>query len=97
MKKEFESERIYHKQFLKTKIKTYGDEPTDFSDNEILKVGYNYTSLAVILIDFVLKKDEKYYRQVFLRESQYIEKYKGVIIYITNDLQYFSRDYEYAL
>ena len=30
-------------------------------------VGSNYICLAVLLIDFVLKKDENYYPQVFLR------------------------------
>ena len=48
MKKEFDSEPIYYKRFLKTKIKSYGDEATDFYDNEIPKVGSNYTCLAVI-------------------------------------------------
>ena len=40
------------------------------------KVGSNYTCLAVILINFVLMKDENYYLQVFLKESKYIEKEK---------------------
>ena len=53
MKKEFNSEPIYNKKFLKTKIKYYGDEATDFHDKEIPKVGCNYTCLAVILIDFI--------------------------------------------
>ena len=56
MKKESDSKFIYKKSFLKTKIKSYGDESTDFYDKEIIKLGSNYTCLAVILIDFVLKK-----------------------------------------
>ena len=36
--------------FIKTKIKSYNDEATDFYDKEILKVGSNYTCLAVVLI-----------------------------------------------
>ena len=31
------------------------------------KAGSNYTYLAVILTDFVLKKDENYYPQAFLK------------------------------
>ena len=54
------------KKFLKTKIRSYGQEATDFHDKEVPKVGSNYTCLTVILIDFVLKKDEYYYLQVFL-------------------------------
>ena len=59
MKKEFESEGIYYKEFLKTKIKYYGDEATDFYDKEITKVDSKYTCLAVTLIDFVLKKRQE--------------------------------------
>ena len=34
MKEEFQNEPIYNKIFLKTKIKSYGDESTDFHDNK---------------------------------------------------------------
>ena len=56
------------------KTKSYDDEATDFHDKEIPEVGSNDTNLAVILIYFVLKKDENYYPQVFLKECKYIEK-----------------------
>ena len=35
IKKEFDSESVYDNTFLKTKIKPYGDEVTDFYDEEI--------------------------------------------------------------
>ena len=60
--------------FLKTKIKSCGDEVTDFHDKEIPKVHSNHTCLAVISLDSALKKDENYYLQVFLKECKYIEK-----------------------
>ena len=41
MKAELESEPIYNKNFLKTKIKSYGDESTDFHDKEISEVDSN--------------------------------------------------------
>ena len=34
IKKEFDSKRVYHKKFLKTKIKSHGDKDTDFYDKE---------------------------------------------------------------
>ena len=34
IKKEFDSKRVYHKNFLKTKIKSHGDKATDFYDKE---------------------------------------------------------------
>ena len=58
IKKEFDSEPVYNKNFLKTKIKSYGDEVTDFYDKEIPKMNSNYTCLAVISLDSALKKDE---------------------------------------
>ena len=36
IKKEFDSEPIYDKTFLKTKIKSRGDEVTDFYDKKFL-------------------------------------------------------------
>ena len=33
-------------------------------------VGYNYTCLALKLIDLVLKKDECYYPKLFLKECK---------------------------
>ena len=37
IKKEFDSEPVYNKEFLKTKIKSHGDEVTDFYDKKILR------------------------------------------------------------
>ena len=48
IKKEFGNEPVYNEGFLKTKIKSHGDEVTDFYDKEISKVDSNRTCLAVI-------------------------------------------------
>ena len=74
IKKALDSGPIYNKEFLKTKIKSHGDEVTDFYDKKIPKVDSNHTCLAVISLDSALKKDENYYPQVFLKECKYIEK-----------------------
>ena len=61
--------------FLKIKIKSHGDEVTDFYDKEIPKVDSNHPCLAVISLDSTLNKDENYYPQEFLKEcSKYIKK-----------------------
>ena len=49
---------------MKNKIKSYGDETTDFHGKDITKVGSNNICLAVILIDLILNKIENYYQQV---------------------------------
>ena len=72
---------------MKTKIKSDGDGVTDFYDKEIPKVDSNHAFLAVISLDSALKKDEKYYLQVFLKECKYIEK--KVIRHISDNLSDF--------
>ena len=47
IKKEFDSEPAYNKNFLKTKIKSHGDKVTDFYDKEIPKLDSSHTCLAV--------------------------------------------------
>ena len=74
IRKELDSESVYNKIFLKTKIKPHGDEVTDFYNKKIPEEDYNYTCLAVISLDSALKRDEIYYPLVFLKECKYIEK-----------------------
>ena len=56
IKKEFDSELVYNKEFLKTRIKSHGDEITDFYDKKIFKVDSSHTCLALISVDSALKK-----------------------------------------
>ena len=55
IKKEFDTKPIYNKTFLKTKIKSHGDEVADFY-KEIPKAGSNHTCLVVTSLDPILKK-----------------------------------------
>ena len=73
-KKEFDSETVSNKNFLKTKIKSHGDEVRYFYDKQIPKVDFNHTCLAVIILDSTLKQDENYYLQVFLKKGKYIKR-----------------------
>ena len=77
---------------MKTKIKSHGNQVTDFYNKKIPKVDSNYTCLAKISFDYALKKDEDYYRQVFLKECKYIER--KVIRHINDNLSDFSSDDE---
>ena len=74
IKKKINKEPVFF--VFKNKKESHGDEVTDFYDKEIPKVDSNHTCLAVITLDYVLKKDESYYSQVFLKECKYIEKKK---------------------
>ena len=88
IKKEFNKVPVYNKEYLKTKIKSHGDEVTDFYDKVIPKVDSNHTCLAEISLDFALKKDENNYPQVFLKECKYTEK--KVVKHIHDNLSDFS-------
>ena len=72
IKKEFGSEPVYNRNYLKT-IESHGHEVTDFYDKKIPKLDSNHTCLAVMSLDSALKKDDNYYPQVFLKEYKYIE------------------------
>ena len=48
----------------------------------------NHTCLAVISMDFALKKHDSYYPQVFLKECKYIKK--KVVRHIHDNLSDFS-------
>ena len=52
---------------MKTKIKSCGDEGTDFYVKKIPKANSDCICLALITIDSALKKEEIYYQQVYLK------------------------------
>ena len=79
-KKEFDSDPISNKNYLKIKIKPHGDE-VRFLDS-------NYTCLAVISLNSALKKDDNCYPQVLLKECKHIEK--KVVRHIHDNLSDFS-------
>ena len=54
IKQVFGSEPVYNKAILKTNIKSYDDEVTDFYDKEIPEVDSNHTCLEVISLDSAL-------------------------------------------
>ena len=66
------SKPVYNQNFFKTKIKSHGDEVTDFLDEWISKVDFNHTCLAVISLDSAFNKNENYFLQAFLKECEYI-------------------------
>ena len=74
IKKEFDIEPGYTQNFLKTKIKSHGDEVRYFCNKKIPIVNSNHTFLAVIRLNFALKKDDNHYPQVFQKEYKCIEK-----------------------
>ena len=54
---------VYNKE-LKTKIKSHGDEVTDYYDKKITRVNPNHACLTVISLDSAPEKDTSYCPQV---------------------------------
>ena len=61
IKKELDCEPICNKIFLKTKVRSYNDEATDFNNRKIPEAGSNNISWSVMFIDSLLKNDKNYY------------------------------------
>ena len=83
IKKNNNSQPVYNKKDLKTKMKSYGDEATDFDYKEIPKPVFDCSCLALMTI--VKQKEENNYLQVFSKECKYIEE-KEVIRHITEHI-----------
>ena len=90
IKKEFDSDPVFNKNYLKTKIKYHGYEATDLYNKKIPELDSNHACLAVISLDSALKKKENCYPKVFLKEYNYIEK--KIVRHIIDDLERFSDD-----
>ena len=65
--KEFDSKLVSHKEFLKAKIKSHGNEVTDLYGKKVPREDSNHACFAVITLDSALKKNDNYYPQVFLK------------------------------
>ena len=73
MKKEFDSDPVYDDKYIKTKISLYN---INFYGNKTPIEDKHYTCSSVILLDFIINVDKKYYPQIFLNECKYAEKKK---------------------
>ena len=86
--KEFNSDRVYNKNDLKTKTKSYnGKINTNFHNMKIPKEGSQCICLSLILIDSVFRTGNNYYPQVFLEECKYVVKEKKMSNYIIDGIE----------
>ena len=87
-KKRFDSESVYNKKYLRTKMKSYeGKISTNFHGDKMAKEESQGICLSVILIDSVFRTGKNYYSQVFLEECKYVVKEKKMPKYITDDVK----------
>ena len=75
---EFHNEPVYEYKYLKAKVREFdGVIKMNILGNDIPKENMHYTCIACIIIDSVLRIDQKNHPQVFLEECKYtVNKYK---------------------
>ena len=79
IKKGFNSEPLYNKKNLKTKIKSHeGKINTNFHGDNIPKEGSECIYLSVVLIDSAFRVGKDYYPQVFLEVCKCLVKQKRI-------------------
>ena len=89
-----QSEPIYDDSYIKTKVKTFSEViKTMFDGDKIPEERVEYSCLAYISIDSVLKVDKKYYPQVYLEQCKYKVKKREMKSFIDYEIELDS-DYE---
>ena len=88
----FYSEPFYDDQYIKTKVKTFIDVVRTLFDGETPKERIEYSCIACISVDSVLKVDKKWYPQVFFEQCKYKIKKREIIDDYEINLD--SSDYE---
>ena len=77
MRIDFESKTVYgdDKKYIKTKIKIYaGSMITSFHNKKMPKEKAPCKFLSIIMLDSLIKANEKYYLQTVLQEWKYLQE-----------------------
>ena len=91
----FHSEPIYDDSYIKTKVKTFSEVmKTPFSGDEIPKERVEYSCIACITVDSVLRVDKKYYPQIYLEQCKYKLKKREPKDFINYEANLDSSHYE---
>ena len=87
---DFESKPVYgdDEKYIKTKIKIYaGSLITNFHNKEMPKEKAPCKCLSIIMLDSVIKTNEKYYPQTLLEECKYEKEKIKIENLIDDDLE----------
>ena len=86
---EFDSEPVYGDgdKYTKTKIKMYEDRVnTNFQGKKMPKGNASYKCLSLIMLDSVIRVNNKYYPQTLLEECNYVMRKNKMENLINNEL-----------
>ena len=92
---EFDSVPVYgdNDKYIKTKIKMYEDKVnTKFQGKKVPKENVSYKCLSLIMLDSVIRVNEKYYPQALLEECKYVIRKNKMENLINDDLDLSSSD-----
>ena len=92
---EFDSAPVYgdNDNYIKKKIKMYEDKMnTNFQGKKVPKENVPYKCLSLIMLDSVIRINEKYYLQTLLEECRYAIRKKKMENVINDDLDISSSD-----
>ena len=90
MRIDFESKPVYDDddKCIKTKIKIYaGSMITNFLPKKMPKEKAPCKCLSIIMLDFVIKANKKYYPQTLLEKCKYVQEKIKTENYIDEDLE----------
>ena len=85
---EFDSEPVYgdNDKYLKTKIKSYGDKiNTNSQGKKVPKENTSYKCLSLVMLDFFIRVNKKYYPQTLLEECKYVMRKNKMENLVNND------------
>ena len=89
----FDSELVYAKKYIKSKIKSYeGRTNTNFQSKRIPKENASYKYLSLIILDSVIKVNKKYHPLTFIEDCKYEIKKNKMENLINDDLDPSSSD-----
>ena len=85
----------YGDKYIKTKIKTHADSIiTNFHNKKMPKEKVPCKCVSIIMLDFVIETDKKYYLQTFLEECKYVQEKIKFENYVNEELDSDSNDDE---
>ena len=92
---EFDSEPVHGDgdKYIKTKIKMFEDRlNTNFQGKKVPKENASYKCLSLIMLNFVIRVNKKYYPRTLLEESKYVIRKNKMENLINDDLDLSSSD-----
>ena len=85
---EFYSEPVYDEKYIKAKVKTFEDKViTKFTDNKVPKENTNYSCIAAICVNSVIKFEKENYPQVNLEQYKFRLNKRKYIDFFDDELE----------